>query len=84
MAEVLPPNIWRFSHVFLKPQFSPHALFRLRDGLGKTDRSRTSRGSRFGLEPLEDRLVLSNYTVTNVNYSGTGSLGAAIAAADHQ
>ena len=25
--------------------------------------------------------VLSNYTVTNINYSGTGSLGAAIAAA---
>jgi large repetitive protein len=56
-------------------------LFRMRDGLGKAHRLRTRRGSRLGLEPLEDRLVLSTYMVTNVNSSGTGSLGAAIAAA---
>ena len=59
----------------------PKRLFRMRDGLGRINRSRTGRDSRFGLEPLEERLVLSNYIVTNVNYSGTGSLGAAIAAA---
>jgi hypothetical protein len=49
--------------------------------LRKADHSRTGCASRLGLERLEDRLVLSNYTVTNVNYSGTGSLGAAITAA---
>ncbi len=65
----------------LNPNSRPRRLFRLRDGLGNTDRSRTRRSSRLGLEPLEDRVVLSNYTVTNVDYSGTGSLGAAIAAA---
>jgi large repetitive protein len=59
----------------------PKRLFRMRDGLGRINRSRTGRDSRFGLEPLEERLVLSNYMVTNVNYSGAGSLGAAIAAA---
>jgi hypothetical protein len=55
--------------------------FRMRDGLGKSGRLRTRRDCRFRLDPLEDRIVLSSYTVTNVNYSGTGSLGAAIAAA---
>jgi Bacterial Ig-like domain (group 3)/IPT/TIG domain len=63
------------------PQSRTKSLFRMRDGLRKTNRSRTGRDSRFGLEPLEDRLVLSNYMVTNINYSGTGSLGAAIASA---
>ncbi len=33
------------------------------------------------LERLEDRIVLSNFVVANTNYSGTGSLGAAIASA---
>lgn len=55
--------------------------FRTGDGLGKFGRSRTRHGCRFRLEPLEDRLVLSNYTITNVNYGGTGSLSVAIAAA---
>ena len=63
------------------PCSRPRGLFRMRDRLGNTNHSRTGRDSRFGLEPLEDRLVLSNYTVLNTNYSGSGSLGAAIAAA---
>jgi Bacterial Ig-like domain (group 3)/IPT/TIG domain len=62
-------------------QYRPKRLFRMRDGLGKTNRSRTRHDCRFRLDTLEDRIVLSSYTVTNVNYSGTGSLGAAIAAA---
>ena len=62
------------------PQSRTKRLSRMSDSLRKTNRSRTSRDSRFGLELLEDRLVLSNYTVTSINYSGTGSLGAAIAA----
>jgi hypothetical protein len=52
-----------------------------RSGLGKINRSRTRRDARFGLDLLEDRCLLSNYTVTNTNYSGAQSLGAAIAAA---
>ena len=52
-----------------------------KSGLGKTNRSRTRRDARFGLDLLEDRRLLSNYMVTNTNYSGADSLGAAIAAA---
>ena len=65
----------------LNPKSRPKRLFRMRSGFVKTNRSRTSRGSCFRMEPLEDRVVLSNYTVTNIDYSGTGSLGAAIGAA---
>ena len=61
--------------------FQNRRPFRMRDGVGRINGSRTSRDFRFGLESLEDRLVLSSYTVTNTNYSGADSLGAAIAAA---
>jgi hypothetical protein len=45
----------------------------------KTDRSRRLARTRTlpALEWLEDRIVLSSYVVTNTNYRGTGSLGAA-------
>ncbi len=52
-----------------------------KSGLGKINRSRIRRDARFGLDRLEDRRLLSNYMVTNTNYSGADSLGGAIAAA---
>src|SRR3954471_7954353 len=43
--------------------------------------SRAPRTGKLLLELLEDRCVPSAYTVSNTNYSGAGSLGAAITAA---
>ena len=47
----------------------------------RTRRLRTT-SSRPRLEVLEDRVVPSTYAVTNTNYAGVGSLGAAITAAE--
>ncbi len=54
-----------------------HSLFGRRRQAPTTAR----RASKYSLELLEDRRLLSAYSVTNANYSGTGSLGAEIAAA---
>src|ERR1700719_3084358 len=49
---------------------------------GKRIRSRTL-NARLLLQPLEDRLTPSTFTVTNTNDSGTGSLRAAITDANN-
>jgi hypothetical protein len=48
---------------------------------GWRQRTKAPRISRPLLEVLEDRVVPSTYVVTNINYSGAGSLGAAITSA---
>ena len=45
-------------------------------------RTRQQSARRPNLESLEDRRLLSQFTVENTNPSGTGSLAAAIASAD--
>ena len=45
-------------------------------------RRRVNRDFRWGFEPLEDRVVLTSFVVTNINYTGAGSLGPAITSAN--
>ncbi len=56
-------------------------LFRSSPARRRPTPTRASRTRKHLLELLEDRCMLSTYSVTNTEYSGTGSLGAAITAA---
>ncbi len=56
-------------------------LFRSSPARRRPIPTRASRTRKHLLELLEDRCLLSTYSVTNTEYSGTGSLGAAITAA---
>ena len=56
----------------------PTIWSRVRDQ--QTTRRQNERRRRFAIEPLEGRQMLSAFTVTNTNDSGTGSS----AAGDHQ
>jgi hypothetical protein len=56
-------------------------LFRYSPGRRQPVLGRARRSVNHFLERLEDRCLLSTYPVVNTNYSGTGSLGAAITAA---
>ena len=47
------------------PRFRPKSLFRWRDRRRQAQTPRNNRGSRFRLELLEDRQLLSNFTVTD-------------------
>ena len=47
------------------PRFRPKSLFRWRDRRRQAQAPRNNRGSRFRLELLEDRQLLSNFTVTD-------------------
>ena len=55
--------------------------FRSRSGRTPQAATRTRRSRRLVIEHLEDRLTPSSYVASNINYSGSGSLGAAITAA---
>jgi hypothetical protein len=50
-------------------------------GCRQPSRTRACRTRKCFLELLEERCLLSTYTVSNTNFSGTGSLGAAISGA---
>ena len=66
------------------PRFPGRILVSLRDR-GPTGSRRFShrrRSAVFRLEHLEDRTLLSNFTVSNLADSGDGSLRAAVLAAD--
>ncbi len=47
------------------PRFRPKSLFRWRDRRWQAQKPRNNRGSQFRLELLEDRQLLSNFTVTD-------------------
>ncbi len=63
------------------PRSTLQKLFDSSPGRRQPIVTRARRTSKPFLELLEDRRLLSAYSVTNTNYSGTGSLGAEIAAA---
>ena len=72
--ELLPHGNSSLQSVFIK---------RVRSFLAcsRPERTPPRRAGRLLLERLEDRLTPSSYTVSNTNYSGSGSLGAAITTA---
>src|SRR5436309_3227251 len=59
-----------------------HSTAALRRSRNRTPKLRASRSlwhcARVWLDPLEPRVLLSTYTVTNLNDSGAGSLGDAL------
>ena len=64
------------------PRSGSRSLLRWREGLWRSERHpQINRDLRLDLDLLEPRITPSSYSVTNTNYSGTGSLGAAIATA---
>ena len=58
-------NIRRAWHAVVRPRFRPKSLFRWRDRRWQAQKPRNNRGSQFRLELLEDRQLLSNFTVTD-------------------